>query len=191
MRNRIPLLVRALLAAIAVTGIATVFWGVLVQANLRFAPRVPWASVVMAVFLVSYWKYLQGWGWPQSTAAKRRAGLRAEPLSASVWRWSLLAGGLGLAASVGLFVVSHRLMRWPRHSHADLSGIPSATLLLTLLMSAAVAGISEEAGFRGYMQGSLERPYGPAVGIAITSVVFGLAHLSHGAFAPAILFDIG
>ena len=58
-------------------------------------------------------------------------------------------------------------------------------------MSAMVAGISEEAGFRGYMQGPLERRYGPAMGIAITSIVFGLAHLSHGTFLPAILFDIG
>jgi len=52
-------------------------------------------------------------------------------------------------------------------------------------------GIGEEAGFRGFMQGPLERRYGPAVGIAITSMVFGLAHLTHGAFLPAILFDIG
>jgi membrane protease YdiL (CAAX protease family) len=58
-------------------------------------------------------------------------------------------------------------------------------------MSATVAGIGEEAGFRGFMQGPLERRYGPAVGIAITSMVFGLAHLTHGAFLPAILFDIG
>jgi hypothetical protein len=191
MWNRVPLLVRALLAAATVTGIATVLWGVLVQANLRFAPKLPWAAALMAVFLIFYWKYLKGWGWPQSCAAKRRASLRAVQLSALDWRWSLLAGGLGLAASIALFIVSHRLMRWPQPPRADLSHIPSATLLLTILMSAAVAGISEEAGFRGYMQGSLERRYGPAMGIAITSFVFGLAHLSHGAFVPAILFDIG
>ena len=58
-------------------------------------------------------------------------------------------------------------------------------------MSAIVAGISEEAGFRGYMQGPLERRYGPTLGIAITSIVFGMAHLTHGAFLPAILFDVG
>jgi len=191
MWNRVPLLVRALLAAAAVTGIATVLWGVLIQTNLRFAPKLPWAALIMAGFLFFYWKYLKGWGWPQSTAAKRRASLRAERLSAAVWRWSLLAGGLGLAASIALFIVLHRLMRWPQPSHADLSHIPSVTLLLTIFMSAAVAGISEEAGFRGYMQGPLEQRYGPAVGLAITSVVFGLAHLSHGAFVPALLFDIG
>lgn len=166
-------------------------WGALVQANLRFVPKLPWAAVIMAGFLFLYWKYLKGWGWPQSFAAKRRAGLRAERLTPLVWRWSLLAGGLGLAASIALFIVSHRLMRWPQPTHADFSHIPSATLLLTILMSAAVAGIGEEAGFRGYLQGPLERRFGPAIGIGIASVVFGLAHLSHGAFLPAIFFDIG
>jgi membrane protease YdiL (CAAX protease family) len=65
------------------------------------------------------------------------------------------------------------------------------TLAPVLFMSALVAGISEEAGFRGYMQGMLERRYGSAVGLIVTSLFFGLAHLSHGAFLPAILFDIG
>jgi membrane protease YdiL (CAAX protease family) len=190
MWNRLPLLLRALLAAVAVTGTTTVVWGVLIQSNLRFSPRLPWATVVMAAFLVFYWKFLKGWGWPQ-TAATRRADLRAESLSSSLWRWSLVAGGLGLAASIALFLLSHRLIRWPQTSRSDFSHIPFITLLPSLLMSALVAGIGEEAGFRGYMQGPLERRYGPAVAIAITSIVFGLAHLTHGAFLPAILFDIG
>ena len=191
MWNRAPLLLRALLAGVAVTGTATVVWGILIQSNLRLSPRLPWAAVCMAVFLVLYWKFLKGWGWPQSTAAARRASLRADPLSSRVWRWSLLAGGLGQAASIVLFIVSHRLIQWPQASRSDLSHIPLITLLPSLLMSALVAGVSEEAGFRGYMQGPLERRYGPAMGIGITSLFFGLAHLSHGAFFPAILFDIG
>ena len=191
MWNRAPLLLRSLLAAVAVTGTATVVWGILIQSNLRLSPKLPWAAVCMAVFLVFYWKFLKGWGWPQSTTAARRASLRAEPLSSLVWRWSLLAGGLGLAASIVLFIVSHRLIRWPQAPRSDLSYIPFITLLPSLLVSALVAGISEEAGFRGYMQGPLERRYGPALAIAITSIVFGLAHLSHGIFLPAILFDIG
>jgi membrane protease YdiL (CAAX protease family) len=191
MWKRMPLLLRALLSAIAVTGTATVVWGVLVQSNLQFSPKLPWAAVVMAAFLIFYWKFLSGWGWPKSTAAARRTGLRAERLTSSVRRWSLLAGGLALASSIALFILSHRLIRWPQAPRLDLSHTPSTTLLPTLLASAMVAGISEEAGFRGYLQGPLERRYGPAAAIAGTSVVFGLAHLSHGAFLPAILFDIG
>jgi membrane protease YdiL (CAAX protease family) len=191
MWQRVPLLLRVLLAAVAVTGTANVVWGSLIQSNLRFSPRLPWAAVVMAVFLVFYWRYMNGWGWPRSTADARRVGLRAEPISPSVWQWSLLAGGLGLAASIALFILSHRLIHWPHPPRPDLSGIPFITVLPSLLMSALVAGISEEAGFRGYMQGPLEHRYGPAMAIAITSVAFGLTHMTHGAFLPAILFDVG
>lgn len=191
MWNRVPFFLRTFFAAIAVTGTATLIWGALIQSNLRFSPQLPWAAVIMAVFLYFYWKFLKGWGWPQSTSAARRASLGAHPLSPSVWRWSLFAGGLGLAASIALFIISRRLILWPQPPRPDLSHIPSYTILPSLLISAAVAGISEEAGFRGYLQGPLLRRYGPAIGIAATSFVFGLAHLSHGAFVPAILFDIG
>ena len=191
MWNRVPLLLRALLAAVAVTGTATVVWGILIQLNLKLLPQLPWAAVCMMVFLAFYWRFLEGWGWPQSTAAARRASLRAEPLSAPVFLLSLLAGGLGLAASIVLFILSHRLILWPQAPHSDLTHIPVTSLLPSLLMSAMVAGISEEAGFRGYMQGPLERRYGPAIGLAVTSIAFGLAHLNHRTFLPAILFDIG
>jgi membrane protease YdiL (CAAX protease family) len=98
---------------------------------------------------------------------------------------------LGLAASIVLFVMLHRLVAWPPAAREDLSRIPASTLLPSLLMTAIVAGISEEAGFRGYMQAPLERRYGAAAAIAFTSAVFGLSHLTHGTFAPAILFDTG
>jgi membrane protease YdiL (CAAX protease family) len=46
-------------------------------------------------------------------------------------------------------------------------------------MSALVAGFCEEAAFRGYMQGPIERRYGPVVAILATGIAFGFAHLSH------------
>src|SRR5437763_10670220 len=107
MWNRLPLLLCALIAGFAVMGTATVAWGVLVQSNLRFSPRLPWATVITAAFLVFYWKFLQGKGWRRSTAAARRERLRAEPISSFVWRRALVAGGLGLAASVALFILCH------------------------------------------------------------------------------------
>lgn len=189
--SRLPVLVRATLIGFVVTAVPTLLWGVLLQVNLRHSARIPWAAILMAVLLVFYWNYLQGWGWPQSLATHRRLGLRAPALSPAVWGWSLLAGGLGLAASIVLFMVAHRLVRWPVAAAPDFSKFPAVTIFFSLLMSAIVAGSSEEAGFRGYMQGPLERRYGPAPAILMTSVIFGLAHLTHGTFIPAILFDMG
>lgn len=189
--NRLPVLLRAILIGLLVTAVPTLLWGTLLQVNLKLSAQIPWAAILMAAFLVFYWKYLQGWGWPQSLAAQRRTGLRAPALAPAVWGWSLLAGGLGLAASIVLFMVAHRLVRWPSAAAPDFSKFPAITIVVTLLMSAIVAGFSEEAGFRGYMQSPLELRYGPASAILITSVIFGLLHLSHGTFAPSILFDIG
>jgi hypothetical protein len=52
-----------------------------------------------------------------------------------------------------------------------------------LLMAAPVAGIVEEAAFRGYMQGPIERRYGPGVAILVTGTMFAVAHLD---FTPVL-----
>ena len=81
---------------------------------------------------------------------------------------------------VFLLRVAGRLVTLPRQTFPDVSHIPVLTLLLVILMGAAVAGIVEESAFRGYMQGAIERRHGPAIAILITGVFFGLAHLTHG-----------
>jgi membrane protease YdiL (CAAX protease family) len=189
--SRLPILLRSVVLGLLVTAVPTLLWGVLLQVNVKLSARTPWSAVLMAVFLIFYWKYLQGWGWPHSLATQRRNGLRAPALAPAVWAWSLLAGGFGLAASITLFIVAHRLVHWPVAAAPDFSKFPAPTIFVTLLMSAIVAGFSEESGFRGYMQSPLEGRYGPATAVLITSVIFGLLHLSHGFFAPAILFDVG
>jgi membrane protease YdiL (CAAX protease family) len=45
------------------------------------------------------------------------------------------------------------------------------------VLSAPVAGIIEEAAFRGYMQGPIERRHGLPVAILITGTMFAVAHL--------------
>ncbi len=64
--------------------------------------------------------------------------------------------------------------------------MPIGTAWIIIIMSSLVAGICEETGFRGYMQVPLERKWGPAVAIIITSIVFMLIHLSHSWAAPIL-----
>lgn len=49
-----------------------------------------------------------------------------------------------------------------------------------------VAGITEEVGFRGYMQVPLEQKYGPGIAVLLVSLVFVVAHLNQ-AWAGGIL----
>jgi hypothetical protein len=70
--------------------------------------------------------------------------------------------------------------------------LPVWTLIAAILMTSAVAAIAEETGFRGYMQVPLERAYGPAAAIAVTSTVFALIHLTHGTrIVPLLPFILG
>jgi membrane protease YdiL (CAAX protease family) len=165
-----------------VLGMVIVFAGTIPRnfffaANLQYFTNVPWAVPVTAIYLWVFWRYLRGSGPPVSTAEIRRTCLRANAIPPRAWAWALLAGGLGLVALVLALRVVNRLVELPQQEVPDLSNVPTVTVLSLLLMSAPVAGIIEEAAFRGYMQGLLERPLGIVMAILLTGTMFAVAHL--------------
>jgi membrane protease YdiL (CAAX protease family) len=149
----------------------------LAPANLRVGAAVPWAVLPMAAYLWAYWKYVGGaWG-SRDTAAARRDNLRANPLSADVWVSSLFAGLLGFGALLTFVTVLARVVALPASAPIETpDGMPRATVLLLLVMASIVAGVTEEAAFRGYMQGPIERRYGLASAILVNGSAFGLLH---------------
>ena len=151
--------------------------------NLRVVPGVPWAVPVTAIYLWIFWRYLKGKGPPESTAEERRVSLRANSVSGPVWIWALLAGGLGIVGLVLGLRVANRLILLPEQRLPDLSAVPQFTVIALLLMAAPVAGIVEEAAFRGYMQGPIEKRHGLVVAILVTGTMFAVAHLD---FTPVL-----
>jgi membrane protease YdiL (CAAX protease family) len=148
----------AALAQTVVLGMLVMLAGTLPRsllfaANLRLAASVPWAVPVTAAYLWCYWRYLGGQWEPADTSAFRRQSLRANRLPAPVWMWALFAGGLGLVALVFGLRLANRLVLLPPQQMPDLTGIPHWTIWSLLLMSAPVAGIVEEAAFRGIHAG--------------------------------------
>lgn len=186
-RYQMPLIVWAVLLGLIVTMVGSLPWSMLLVLNLKYGARFPWASVVAAVYLVLYFKYLNGSGPPRSTAMNRAKLVRARGLPRVAWRWALIAGGSANAALAALFIVVGRI-GWVPGSATPSPAAPLWSMAAWLLTGAAVAGIAEECGFRGYMQKILEERYGALVAIAVSSVVFGAMHLSHG-LSVAILFD--
>ena len=170
-----------LLAGLAVMLAAEIPWSILVGANLKLASSLPWAAPAMAVYLIFYWRYCDGWGWPAGTAALRHRRLRARALPARSWFWALAAGVPAVASAVFLLFVWSRLVRLPIPVLPDVSAYPHFSILGVALVGGAVSGIAEEAAFRGYIQSAFEERAGPAIAIAIASLLFGLAHFSHGA----------
>jgi membrane protease YdiL (CAAX protease family) len=185
--QRLPVIVRALIAGLAVALAGITPWGGiagftgLAGWNLRVLVGVPWAIAPMALYLWLFFKYLNGAGWPRSTAQARRTSLRANPLSGDVWAMSLFAGFIGLASLVPLTAIMGRLYTLPAEAQPiDVpAGMPFITTFVLLVMSSLVAGIAEESGFRGYMQGPIERKYGLIAALLISGTMFGLGHFNH------------
>jgi len=73
----------------------------------------------------------------------------------------------------------NRVVKLPQQQLTATEPIPQVTLFFLLLMGSAVAGIVEEAAFRGYMQEPIEKRHGPVIAILLTGVLFGFAHFSH------------
>jgi len=175
--------VQAVLIGMLVMLVGTIPRNILFAANLRYVTSFPWAVPVIAVYLWFFWRYLGGAGPPASTAGERRTLLRANPVTLPIWLWSLLAGGLGIVALVLGLKIANRLVALPPQQLPDLGAVPKHTVVALLLMGAPVAGIVEEASFRGYMQGPIERRYGLLVAILITGTMFAVAHLD---FTPVL-----
>jgi membrane protease YdiL (CAAX protease family) len=172
MWRRLPVWFRAVVLGLVVAGVPTLVWGALAATNLRFTPRLPWAAPVMAVLLWVYWRIAGGNG--------RREYLRGTPLPPRVWRLALLGGGSAVAAVWASFAALRGVLHVVPPA-ADIARFPIWTIFASIVAGSAVAGIAEEAGFRGYMQVPLERAYGPVVAIGTTSILFTLVHLTHGA----------
>ncbi len=168
---------RAVLIGMLVAMAGTIPRNLLFAANLRFFPELPWAVPLTAVYLFLFWRYLGGAGPPASTAACRKASLNAGAVPLRTWCLALAAGVLAIAGLVVALRIENRLVVLPPQGLPDLAGVPDHTVLALLLMAAPVAGIVEEAAFRGYMQGALTRHHGPVTAILISGTMFAVAHL--------------
>lgn len=192
--RRLPVVVRAVVVGEIVATVGGFLPELFILGNLKLSPTVPWLLPATAVWLWLFWQYLNGKGWPRSTSQARRRALRARPISSKVWRWSLLAGGLGIVSAIGLSFVTVRLANVPRDAYkipVDFSIYPTWTVVSVLFAISAVAGVVEEGAFRGYMLSLIQRRHGWIAGILVTGFMFFVSHLNHAyvtlAFLPFFL----
>ena len=185
--QRLPVIVRAVLSGSLVAMLGNLPWGILAYANLKLTPRVPWSVPLMIFYLWFFWQYLSGRKLSRPSAEIRSKYLRALPPSGRVWCWSLLSGSCALISLGAMKKVVEQLIKFPPSQHLDVSQFPSYTVFSLLFMGAAVAGIVEEAAFRGYMQVPIERRHGLFVAIIVVGIVFGLAHFTHSWMSLGLL----
>lgn len=174
------------LLALAISTFAGGIWAGLMLANVKISPRLPWAFVVMAVFLWLAWRYLGGKGWPKHASETRRQYLRANAVSTQVYFLALLSGALAIIALAGLWIVMFQLFRMAPNVLPDYSRYPMFTIAVFILMGSLVSPFMEEAAFRGYLQVALERRFSAPAAISVSSLFFALAHLNHGFLLPKL-----
>jgi len=183
---RIPIVIRAIVIGFIVFAIAgSVAW----TAVLVLIPA-PWSLFIMVALLILYLEYFGGRGWPKSTSDARKRNFRKKKMSGKIWMWSLVAALLAVVVFESGVVITFRLVEFPADAWTlgiDFSEFPLWQVWLFVLLAAIVAGVTEEVGFRGYMQVPLEKRYGPAIGIIIVSITFMLFHLNQAWAIPVLV----
>ncbi|HET6347745.1 MAG TPA: type II CAAX endopeptidase family protein [Candidatus Krumholzibacteria bacterium] len=184
--NRLPVLVRAVLSGGLVFLILQSGWSLLIVTNMKVAPSIPWSVPLALLYLWVAFQYFNGRWKPASTSKARQESMRARRLSRHEWPTALAATAAVIVFIISTTIISYRMIRIP----AEDMGLPEtsgAMLYAVLLMVSIVAGVSEEAGFRGYMQTALEKRYGAVFAVGVSAVMFWLAHLNHANGVPRVV----
>lgn len=176
--NRFPVISRAILSGFFVSSIGVFTWGGLLSTSMS-----AWVILPMILILGLYWKFFSGDRTPWRFNKFRQEQFRTTKLTPAGWKWGSIAALLFVAVVQSSFVITFRLFTFPAAKFtADykmLGNFPVLASWAIIVMSSVVAGICEEAGFRGYMQVPLEKKYGMIKGILITSIFFSVIHLGH------------
>jgi hypothetical protein len=145
----VSVIVRAVLIGLLITFVGSIPRSALFLANLRIFPQFPWAVAVTAVYLWLFWRYLNGSGPSEANSKERKHSLRANPVSARVWFWSLVTVGLAIVVLMLALRLADRFVALPPQGIPDLGQASKATIVGLLLIAAPAPAIIEESAFRG------------------------------------------
>ena len=179
--RRLPVILRATITGLAVTAAGTLPWALLAAWNQRVFVQLALGHPAHDPLSLAVLEIPQRLRLATNDGGGPPTSLRANRLSGDLWGMSLLAGLVGLGALLPLLGVMSRLVRLPAESQGIHTPpqMPFLTVFLLLVMASVVAGVVEEAGFRGYMQGPIERRHGPLVAIVLNGALFGVVHYTH------------
>jgi membrane protease YdiL (CAAX protease family) len=193
--NKVPLPARAIITGFLVFEILQLGQA-LIFLNLEFLPAVPWVVPLIFLFLFVGWRYFGGWGWPRTTQENRRKSLRIGNSTEKTRLWGYATAIVVLAHLAGLAVVLSSVVQFPEASFTPpdfIGDLPQLTAFALILAFALVAGVSEEAGFRGYMLVPLENRFGTVKAVILVALIFWLAHFGNASFLHRfpLLFGAG
>lgn len=161
-------------------------WVIMVRINASVRPDIPWAALATLVWLALFIAWLNGAGPPGRWKAARHYRLRLWRSGSNGWSRDGIGTTLGLMALTAVLAFLWTLLGSPEQP-PDLSEYRSTIYLVSIVITGPlVAGVVEEAAYRGYMQRGLER-FGACSAIVVSALVFALAHGVHGLEALVLL----
>lgn len=177
---------RAILAGLFIAILAANVWPLLV---IRLS--VPFAAATEVLFLAILLWWAGGGGPPRSWQAARMRAFRGIRLSPRQWIWGILAAVAFAVTVHAALVLLFRVIPFSPSAFRrgyDLSFIPKLSLRwIAVVVSAAAAAISEETGFRGYIQQPIEEMSGVPIAVGVSALFFTLLHLNQAWATPAML----
>jgi membrane protease YdiL (CAAX protease family) len=189
--NWLPVIVRAIVLGWLVLTIGSIIPFLPLFGNLKFHPDIPWAFPITLLILALYWAYFSGWGPPATTRDARRKFARFSWPAPRIWGAAIPAIFFGVIGIVAMRLLLPSVLPVAAPSVAiALSSYPQATVIGALLSIAAIAAVTEEIAFRGYMQQPLEERYGIVPAVLVVGVMFWVAHLDHGITITHLPFHI-
>src|SRR5436309_6394608 len=145
-RNPLLIIVIAIALGLFIAAAGVFPWSIITQLNVRLWPRVPWCVPVGLVWMALFWTYLNGGGWPRSTAPNRKQLLRARPLHGPAATWVCIAGATGLVTLVTLYFLAVQFVNLPSDAFRPRNVAAASRFVLVpiMLTNAIVAGVAEE-----------------------------------------------
>jgi len=177
--QKVPTIIRAVVGGslVQIVGFAVLI--IIIPANLRILPAVPWAVLPLGLALWAYWSYFGGRGWPRATADARRHLRRSNPVPGKLRVPVIVAGSLFSLTILGVTIVQYAVRELPPEALGLVVGLAELPLWTSIPLALAAAffvGVGEELSFRGYMQVPIEERHGPWLGLTLPALVFAMAH---------------
>jgi membrane protease YdiL (CAAX protease family) len=106
------------------------------------------------------------------------------PHPLAIFAWDVDAALHGVLAAIPMVALFAAIVRWPvgplrqikEYFKHELAPALSGCEWPDIAVLSVAAGVGEEMLFRGVIQGALSRLLGPAAGVVVASVLFGLLH---------------
>ena len=139
-----------------------------------------YAALVAIVWAVARAKHVT---FADATGLRRVTGLRwyAAAAGAAVVGWLFSAAFTSALTALGV--------RLPREDVAVFRLLPGGPvgIAITIILLVVVAPFAEEVVYRGVLLSALSNRWGAGAGLALSTVVFSVVHLSLGGFVPLLV----